>query len=264
VNDERRAASGNPGNRRFRRFVVVASPRTGSTLLVRSLDSSPHVLCAGELFHHGKRVYHREFQYARRRFGRRAISRIVDVLARRPSPEQHLRSFYERAESRYAAAGFKLMIAQAGAYPTVVPFLRDHGVFAFHVCRRNVFDAALSYYRAKLSGLYHSDDARRGTGSPAITADEDEFRRLLDVCAANNRRIRELHAQLGGRILAYEDMTADWESFISAVGSELGLPDLKVPKALEKVDSTIGAASFTNEEALRQKYARYESGDDGT
>jgi LPS sulfotransferase NodH len=34
----------------MRRFVIIAAPRSGSTFLVRALDSHPRVQCRGELF----------------------------------------------------------------------------------------------------------------------------------------------------------------------------------------------------------------------
>lgn len=32
------------------KFIVFTTPRTGSTLLVKSLDTHPEIFCAGEIF----------------------------------------------------------------------------------------------------------------------------------------------------------------------------------------------------------------------
>ncbi len=34
----------------YKRFVVLSGPRTGSTLVQEALDSSPEIICFGEIF----------------------------------------------------------------------------------------------------------------------------------------------------------------------------------------------------------------------
>ena len=45
------------------KFVIFTTPRTGSTLLIKSLDNHPEVLCAGEVFFFKGAIYHNEWRY---------------------------------------------------------------------------------------------------------------------------------------------------------------------------------------------------------
>ena len=46
------------------KFVIFTTPRTGSTLLIKSLDAHPEILCAGELFFFKGAIYHTEYKYS--------------------------------------------------------------------------------------------------------------------------------------------------------------------------------------------------------
>lgn len=233
------------------KFAVVASQRTGSTLLIRSLDSSPDIFCAGELFHAGPGIHHPEYQFPYRLFGSRKLSRIVRSQFRRSSTQDHLRDFYAKASIGSKAVGFKLMVAHAQTFPAIMPFLRSIGVTFLYLLREDTFATALSFYKAKLSGVFHSDKPGPRTSSRDISADPDEFKALLLTCAADKSRIIELQEQFGGHLMSYEDMTGDWDRFVSRIGTILELPLLRLDRTLKRVGSEGSSMRVINEEQLR-------------
>jgi len=233
-------------------FVVITSQRTGSTLLVRSLDSSPFILCAGEIFYSGQGIHRPEFQY--RYFARTKVSKLFDLLLQKRRIERHLRWFYDEAAPNVAAIGFKLMVSHARTFPAIVPYLRRTGVLGFFLYRRDTFATALSYYRARVSGLYHTAHGLEVRSLQFVKVDEQEFERLLAVCKADQSAVLKLCDTYGGRLIAYEDMTTNWDDHIAAIGMALEMSDFRVEKMLSKIDSDGEKVQIINEPELRTRF----------
>ncbi len=161
--------------------------------------------------------------------------------------------FYTHAGKDSQAVGFKLMVSQAAAFPAILPWLRTGGVSGIFLYRRNAFEAALSYFKATLSGKFHSDREGGPLDSQLVTADEKEFERMFGKCVKDRDRVLELQRVFGGYALAYEDMVSDWDGSIASVGSEIGLPELRVEMALSKLEEG-GGVVVSNEEVLRGKF----------
>lgn len=236
------------------KFVLLTSQRTGSTLLVRSLDSSPQILCAGEMFHSGPGVHRPEFQYPAAFLGSYRLGRIRDAVVGRRRIHRHLASFYSVADDRIDAVGFKLMLSQARQYQSIMRTLRALGVRFLYLYREDSVATALSYCRARVTGVFHSDRMGQSRASANIVVSEQEFSRVLRRCRSDRDELIRLHAHLNGYLMRYEDMVADWEGFIEKVGNELGIRGLQVAKALSKMSLPDGSARIANEDALMTKF----------
>ena len=235
------------------RFVVTASQRTGSTLLVRSLDTSADIFCAGEIFHAGPGTYHPEYQFPYRLLGSRRLARIRDRMLRNRA-EAHLRSFYDRAGAGVKAVGFKLMLTHADEHPAVVPYLQACGAVFFFLYRKDSFATAISYYKARESGVYHSDRTDRQSSGPTIRADVRKFERLLMACRSDKERLISMQSTLGGHLLAYEDMIGSWNHFVGTLGRDIGVPGLDVQKSLSRLESGTRTVTIANEDELRLRF----------
>lgn len=236
-------------------FAVVASQRTGSTLLVRSLDASPRIFCAGEIFHAGGNVHHGEWRYREDILGSRKLGRFFDSRFGGHRAERHLERFYSCAGKNVDAVGFKVMASQMRLNSSIMPALKHHRAALLFLYRRDSFATAISYYKAKSSGIYHSDRATKSDGRRVITADADSFGKQLEHCENEKAHICDLYATHGGTLLAYEDMIADWDAFIKRVGAALGIDGLEIPTALDKLDSATHGVTVANEHELRQVYS---------
>ena len=93
----------------------------------------------------------------------------------------------------------------------------------------------------------------------SIEADVTVFEHLVETCRNDKNALLEQQRCFGGPLLAYEDMIGNWDQFISNVGLEIGLPGLKVPKALAKVGSRTDVVQITNEDWLRARYGKSSS-----
>jgi hypothetical protein len=237
-----------------RQFAVVASQRTGSTLLIKSLDTSPQILCAGELFRAGPGIHHPEYQFPYRLLGSRKLARIIYARLYSGGIERHLRGFYAHAPAGVQAVGFKLMVSHAKAFPTIMPCLSSMGTTFLYLIRKDTFATALSYYKAKHSRVFHSDRLPQGSGSTNLVADESEFEELLRTRERDCEEIVEMHATFGGHLMTYEDMSADWDGFVARVGAWIGIPSLRVERSLSKLGESGGGIRIVNEDVLRDRF----------
>jgi LPS sulfotransferase NodH len=242
-------------NAQSARFVVLTSQRTGSTLLVRSLDSSARIFCAGELYRRGRGIYHREYQYPFELLGSVDLGKFCDVFLSRFRIRKHLKSFYLAAGAGAEAVGFKLMVSQLRRYPAVISEAINMGARPLFLYRANTLATALSYCRAEATGVFHSDRAHGANAESSILVSEYEFARIVKECQSDQLELIRLHGIHGGLLMRYEDMIADWDAFIEKIGSELGVNGLRVSKVLSKLRAGVDVTHIANEQALIAKFA---------
>lgn len=224
-------------------------------MLVKSLDASARIFCAGEIFHTGPNIHHREFQFLHVPAKRNAILRMFNAVRTKARVRNHLRWYFDRAGIGVAAVGFKLMTSQTRTFPWLIGMLRDCDVIPLFLMRKDVLATAISYYKAKATGQFHSDRTGIGSEPGKIAIDENEFRRIVRLCVDGKRQLTKLHRVNGGVLLAYEDMISDWDGFISTIGRAIGVPDLKVDMAISRLRPGIDSAQFlVDESTLRERF----------
>ena len=237
------------------KFVVLTSQRTGSTLLTRSLDSSSRIFCAGELFRRGQGIHHLEHQFPFELLGSVKLGKLCDTFASRFRIRRHLGNFYLAAGVGVEAVGFKLMVSQLRRYPEILSTAVALGARLLFLIREDSVAAALSFCRAKASGVFHSDRVHDATLRPSIVIDENDFARILGECKSDKQELARIHREYGGLLMRYEDLVSNWDEFIEKLGVELGLEGLRVAKALSKLRSGVDAVQIANEQALIAKFA---------
>lgn len=139
-----------PGPRR-RLYMIMATQRSGSTLLCQLLDAHPELLCPGELFQPNRplnRLFNGSDDQHQHWPSQRAVLQAFyqgDTILR------HLRPADDLAASAAAAAqihvlGFKHMYNNAAPAirPQLVQWLADHEVAVVHLVRLNRLEQFLS------------------------------------------------------------------------------------------------------------------------
>ena len=146
------------------------------------------------------------------------------------------------------------MISHAKTFATILPSLQSLGVTLLYLFREDSIATALSYYKAKASGLFHTNNYDTDASSRDIYADTDEFSKILKVCSADRSNILSLHQTFGGHLMSYEQMTAHWDSFILQLGAWIGVPQLRVEQALSRVSGKNSLVRIMNESQLRDLF----------
>ena len=122
------------------RFVILTSPRSGSTWLVSLLNQINSISAYGELFlprkrKPGKTQWDEDFayphfvetNYARAKFRAMGVFSYLDELYSQPG-----------------VVGFKLMYSQMRKFPEVLAYLLIHRVRVIHLVRQNPLDLVIS------------------------------------------------------------------------------------------------------------------------
>lgn len=162
------------------RFVVIGAPRTGTSLMIETLDAHPEVRCYGGVFNRGSKG-------------------ALDPDA--PDVEQWLERLYEsearldsprvrrpEAKGGPRAVGFKVHEAQwAGTRARAN--LRDRpDVRIVHVVRENVLRTLISAKRAAATRRFQSREAPAGPPAP-VGIELDELRFAAEADRAERARI---------------------------------------------------------------------------
>jgi len=191
-----------PGaGRSYRRFVILAPARSGSTMLMQRCQSHPQLRCYGELLNSSLHSF--------------------------PDPARHLRrQAWNHHRNTIRAVGFKLLYSHyARLRDDLLPILcGDAPLPIIRLERRDLLAMYLSWVRTQETGVYHVTDPRHLTAPPARRIDLVDLERFLhDHHGRCDLAARDL---AGNPVLdlVYEDVLADPTASDRAICDFLGVP----------------------------------------
>lgn len=187
------------------RFVLFGQSRSGSTLVVRLLDSHPDVVCEGELFNADWGYYPRQ---------------LLRVARRLPDPFLWNRLI----RCQVNAYGAKILVYQVQNAPALFGRLQERGWKLIAVTRRDMLRAALSKQIARATATWH-----RRAGDPAV---RDRVVINPDLVI---EELRRRHAWEGVERQIMEEL----DHYPVEYGRDLGRPDAR-RAALEGVVNYLG------------------------
>src|SRR5436190_22682658 len=111
-------------------FIILTAPRSGSTVLTRTLDQHPQIFCAGELFHPSDKIYHPEWHFPfigrkKKKGFSRKIFAVTNYIKGYFSAVKHIKKFYSDRDEK-EIRGFKLMIGHTKDFPIAWDYLRKN------------------------------------------------------------------------------------------------------------------------------------------
>ena len=239
-----------PGTSRYRKFVIVGTARTGSTLLVDLLRSHSQVRVFGELFRSTE-----EIGWDVKPFASFQSPEIVSLY--REDPVAFLQSHVFRRWPRACkAVGFKLFYyhARTSEHAAVWDYLAaDPNLCVLHLRRRNLL---AQYYSLCLAHQTNSwtKSATKGAPAPIILnaqACGEHFgwvRALEEDCAAFFAR-NTVHD------IWYEDLVAAQETTMGDIQHALGLERERVTARVERQRTNPLHLAIANYEDLKRDLA---------
>lgn len=237
------------------RFVVVSSHRSGSTMLVRALDSCPEIECFGELF--ARFTQGRTFQIdhsSRRRARFVAIDAdfmapdgAVRYAARKDRWRDLLDGLAASAQPGVRLFGFKLMFGQA---TEIVAAMARDPAWRVVVLRR---DNLLAMYASLL--VHHlPDGAPQGVAVPFDAAEFDAFAARVNHAFDDFRGRLESAGKTPVEV-RYAELLA--RRGAERVCAELGVtPDRRLRIRTERLGSADILSRFANPDAARAHLER--------
>lgn len=236
-----------PGHTDYVRFVIVASARTGSTLVTRSLNQHGAVVTYGEIMRAPELFPARfpELGNSAKLFSADPVRFLEERIYRKyPDAIQAVgfKIFYSHAprDTAWGRAVWDYLVGQ----PTLrVIHLRRRNLLAAHVSRKK---AAAADEWIKYSG------ASQGGG---VTLDFEETRTRFEQAQAWEREYAALFAGHPFMDLVYEDVAADYTGEMGQVQAFLGLPPRDVPPATKKRPPQPLAEQIANYDELKERFA---------
>ncbi len=202
-----------------KRFVILTSGRTGSTLLVDLLRSNPVIDCATELLNE---KYWRPHTYP-------ALWLI------RAFPVPFLES--KAAKSPKSVFGFKLKTGgQVYRLEKTLKDLHQRGWKLIHLLRRDVFQQTLSWCVAESSQHWHSTINKK-PDLPSLVLDPALVLQHLRTCVQDRNELVSLIGSLPHLNIVYEDdlfNSGDWERMNERVCRFLDVPQVPLKNRLLK------------------------------
>lgn len=141
------------------RFFIFGIQRSGTSLLVRLLDSHPEILCMGEVLDNKFTYCHPVYKIPRYRlYLMQSVARIIlNIVTPKQVFTEYLDSIFNAYE--HSKIGFKLMLNQEQRYHSMRSYLQQHSFKVVHVKRENLLKTYVSRLRAQKTGVWHATHA---------------------------------------------------------------------------------------------------------
>lgn len=187
-----------------KRFLILSAPRTGSTLVQQALDSSPEIVCFGEIFNQ-----HLDFIDYHSTNGYESNDQEIASRADDPAGFLEQRIFSNQPPSG-RATGFKLHYDHFWGFPGLVEALRDdHDLAVIHLRRRNALRSLVSSKIVEETGVYFES---AGSRSGPIAAIARTVRRAVPGRRQRARATVEISQDELRKFVVVEELTArHWE-----------------------------------------------------
>jgi LPS sulfotransferase NodH len=217
------------------KFLIFTTPRTGSTLLIKSLDSHPEVFCGGELFFFKGAIYHNEWRYP---FLRLPLGSKLNYLINYPkiflSLKGFLNKFFTTNQKGEKARGFKLMHFQTLYTPGIFGYLKSNDVKVIVLIRKNILRNTLSDLRARATKVYHNEKGA-ADNIPKFNVDLQELGKKMKQIHGFNIQLEKSSEGLNRKIVYYEDFE-NWEVTLSGVLRFIEVADIPVKAISQKLN----------------------------
>lgn len=225
------------------RFVIVGAARTGSTMLVKTLDGVDGICCHGELLNNdGVRGYADGFDpYAATPEERKARSERLD-RARKSDQAGFIR---DALAGGHSATGFKALYSvlfDTRWSPSVDYLVAERDIKFVHLVRHNDLRRYVSQLILQAGGTNHSAVGGRSNRSVSVTVDIDAFLTSRDATRREVERARALIDKHDVLEVGYEDMADEPGKVIAGVCEFLGV--IVEPASVEPALKKVGASDL--------------------
>ena len=235
-----------PGRADYTRFLCIGYARTGSTLLMRSLNNHSHIIGFGEIVKNVDRypAHYHEFENGEALFQRDPVRFLQTRVFRRYPPDiaaVGFKIFYHHAprDTAWGRAVWDYLLAQ--------PDLR-----VLHLKRGNKLKTLLSEKQAGETEEWIKYSA--GTEPAAVSIDPAEAQRFFERMAAWEAEYDALFAGHPGCQVIYEELTRDLPGQLRRIQTFLGVAYEDVHPGTERRPRRALSAQIANYAALKNHF----------
>jgi len=225
------------------KFVIFTLPRTGSTLLSKSLNKHPDIFCDDEIFHFSFRDYFSPNQFRFLKLG--FLPKKINYLINYPITWLRLpgflkKYFINKNGEHFKARGFKFMYYQTLYMPGLIDYLKENDIKVILLLRENIFRNALSDLRARSTGIYHNqdDNEEERSGLTKLNVDTNALKTKMDDIVHQNKKLEDIVQDMDYMKIRYEDF-ADWDNTMNKISDFLKISRQPVKAGAKKLNPDV-------------------------
>jgi len=229
---------------RIRPFIVLCSPRTGSTHLLEMLRQHPAIEAYFEVLHDDTATR----------------DRIDGKPAgdEEPGEELLLRLFGRQRDPAVAAVGFKLMYAHARKGPLAAVWehlAADPRLLVIDLYRRNFFEILVSHRLAERTNVWQAPGRTGGRAGGQVVLSAHDCANYFETLRQQRSEALERFGQQEILTMAYEDLIARPDQELGRIWNALGLPPFDAVPVKRKFETLTMEQRVANYPALRELFA---------
>ena len=235
-----------------KKFVIVGAPRTGSTLLVKTLNSLDGICCHGELLADIVRGYEDGFDpiAASKSARDERASRLLQQRDQDPPG-----FILDALTSANAATGFKALYSSLSNprwREVMQSLLAIQDIKFVHLTRHNSLRRYISDQIMQSGGPNHSAAGGKSEQKIKVHIDIDDYFRITREIEAEGKQILSLLQGKDVLGISYEQLSADTPATVAKVCQFLGLAVVSsdITPALKKVGAANLGDSVSNYQDL--------------
>jgi len=225
-----------------KKFVIVGAPRTGSTLLVRTLNSLEGICCHGELLADFVRGYEDGFDPLTASKSERDDRASRLLQQRDQNPENFI---LNALNTENTATGFKALyssLTNPRWREVTQSLLAMPDIKFIHLTRHNSLRRFVSEQIMQSGGPNHSGAGGKSEKRIKVHIDIDTYRRNTAEIEAERRQVTLRLPEKNLMDISYEQLSADTVATVTAVCQFLGL-DTR-PSEIKPALNKVGAADL--------------------
>lgn len=222
------------------KFVILTLPRTGSTLLSKSLNRHPEIFCDDEIFHFSFKDYFskNQFRFLKIPFLPKKINYVINYPATFFRLKKFLDEYYtNKPDENFKTRGFKLMYYQTFYVPGLINYFKKNDVKIILLLRENIFHNALSDLRARATGIYHykNENEEMVSGLPKLNVDISALKNKMDHIIYQNNKLERIVKNMNHIKMRYEDFT-DWNNTMNSIFAFLNVSTQQLSAGAKKLN----------------------------
>lgn len=145
-----------------RSFVIIAQPRTGTSMLVNTLNKFPNFYVLGEVFvwrggkerkwfrdEETKIQYHRNHannlrSWFIKKYNLKNPPHDIMPLLKQKGLDSHAKQYLDNYYNREGITGFKLLQPHINGIPSVIDYINHNNIYKIHLMRKNPLHQVIS------------------------------------------------------------------------------------------------------------------------
>lgn len=199
------------------KFILLSRSRSGSTVLIRSLDKHSQIFCAGEIFNDDGGIYRVEWEFPTINFLKNTIfnirliknihlNKILNILLGVFRTNSHLKNFYKyAAKNNNRPAGFKLMLSHSLFFPITKLWIKNQNIKKIVLVRENTLAIHISHLKSKKDGYSHLKKGEKVSNQKVFIDTSNLIRRLRKIEKDNNK-LKKIAGKSNSLLITYEEI----------------------------------------------------------